>query len=138
MAPSAMQCECGSTFFYTARAEQFQAGGFGTAEFRSISNAPKTILVCLCGKPVTPKPSHFARGTMAGVAEQEFAKSVEAALKFRNAHSLDHVAQIAASPAELQKVQDQVDEIRKAVLALPKSKAKTKESSNDGTKASRS
>lgn len=131
---SQLTCECGSTFFYTTRAEQFAAGGYGSAEFRSLSNAPKTVLVCLCGKPVTPKPNFYGRQTTAGVAEDEFRKSVEFSQRYRKEHSLENIAQIAVSPEELQKVADQVDELRKVVerpVAVdldpkPKSKVKIK------------
>lgn len=115
--------ECGSTFFYTSRAEQFQTGGYGSAEFRSLSNAPKTILVCVgCGVPVTPKSTHYARGTISDVAEQEFRKSIEEGQKFRKANSAANFAQIAASPAELQKVRELVDDVKRAVEAAAKPK----------------
>lgn len=113
-----LQCECGSSFFEQRRVEQFQAGGYGTAEFRSISNAPKTVLVCLCGKPVAPKPGYYAKGTLAAVQETDFAKSIELARKFREASSINNIANIAASPAELQELKDSFEAMKADIIAL--------------------
>lgn len=110
--------ECSSTFFYTVRSEQFQSGGYGSAEFRSISNAPKTLLICLCGKPYTPKSSYFAKSTVAAAQEEAFRKSVEAAQKYLKEHSLEHVASIAASPAEIQALEDRIREITKNLESI--------------------
>lgn len=113
-----LTCSCGSTFFYTQRAEQFAAGGYGTAEFRSISSGPKTILVCLCGQPAMPKPSYYTKGTTASLAEDEFRKSIEVAQKRREANSIQNIANIAAAPSEVQECRDQISELRKAILAF--------------------
>lgn len=105
-------------------AEQFLQGGYGTAEFRSISNAPKTVLICIgCGTPVTPKPSYYSRGTVASLAEEDFKKSIEAGQKFRKENSMQNVAQVAVSPAELNKVRELVEDVKKAVTSLSKPKA---------------
>src|SRR4051812_38367496 len=113
-----LTCSCGSTFFYTQRAEQYAAGGYGTAEFRSISSGPKTLLMCLCGQPVMPKPSYYTKGTTAALSEDDFRKSVEVAQKRREANSIQNIANIAVSPSELQECKDQIDELRTALLAL--------------------
>lgn len=115
---AALKCECGSTFFEQRRVEQFQAGGYGTAEFRSISNAPKTVLICLCGKPVAPKPGYYSKGTVAALQEVEFAKSVEESRKHREASSINNIANIAASPAELRELADKFEVLSAAVSAL--------------------
>lgn len=119
-----LTCECGSTFFYTVRAEQWAAGGYGTAEFRSQSNAPKTLLVCLCGKPVIPQRSHYSKGTSAGIVEEEFRRSTEVAQKAREAASPKHFAQIAASPKEVEEIKIGLEEVRRAFDSLSKPKAK--------------
>ena len=140
--PSILTCECGSTFFFTVRAEQFQAGGFGTAEFRSISNAPKTLLVCICGHPYTPKPGYHARGTVAAAAEEAFRKSVEAAQKHLKEHSLDNIAQIAANPAEVEKLgsrikslADELEAVRTSISKLTTPDKKKKKEEADGKPA---
>lgn len=115
---------CGSTFFFQEHAEQFQPGGYGTAEFRSLSGAPKMVLICIgCATPVIPKESHYARGTVADLAESDFRKSVEGGRKFRKDNSIQNVAKIAASPNELQEVRELVETIRTAVNAISKPKA---------------
>lgn len=126
---------CTSSFFYMQRAEQYLQGGYGTAEFRSTSNAPKTILVCIgCGTPVTPKSTHYGRGTAADLAEQDLRKSVEAGQKWRKANSIQNVANITASASEVQNLRELVDDIQKAVKALEKPKApKAKQSVNATT-----
>jgi hypothetical protein len=116
-------CSCGSSFFYTVRAEQFQAGGYGTAEFRSTSGAPKTLLICLCGKPVPPQPAHYSRGTSADLAETAFRASIKCADKLRSEVTMAHVAEIAASPAEVKELREGVEEIRKAMNAAAEPKA---------------
>lgn len=117
---------CGGTFFMQGHAEQFQPGGYGTAEFRSVSGAPKTVLVCIgCGTPVVPKESHYARGTVADLAESDFRKSVEAGRKHRKDNSIQNIVKIAASPAELQEVREIIETVRTAVntiISKPKSK----------------
>jgi hypothetical protein len=70
---------CGGAYFYVVRAEQFQAGGYGESEFRSLTNAPKTVVVCLCGRPVAPRPANYVAGAAAKTAEEVFRKSIEAA-----------------------------------------------------------
>lgn len=117
-APSILTCDCGSTFFFIVRAEQFQAGGYGSAEFRSISNSPKTTLICLCGQPFTPKPAFVTRGTVAAAQEDAFRKSVESAQKYRKDHSMNHIAEITVSPAELQEVETRVIELAKTLETL--------------------
>lgn len=115
---------CGGTFFTTGRAEQFIAGGYGSAEFRSISNAPKTVLSCIgCGTPVTPKPAYFSKSTVAGVAEEEFRKSVEAGQKHREKNSVKNISNIVATNNDLDELRELVQDIRKAVDAQGKSKA---------------
>lgn len=114
---------CGGSFFQMTHAEQFLQGGYGTAEFRSLSNAPKTVLVCIgCSTPVTPKPGYYSRGTVAAIAEDEFRKSIEAGQKFRKDTSMQNIANIAASPAEVQEVRELVEDVKKAVDALAKPK----------------
>lgn len=128
---------CHSTFFYTEHAEQFQAGGYGSAQFRSLSNAPKTILVCIgCGAPVTPMPTYYGKNTTADVAEQDFRKSVEAGQKYRKAQSIQNIAQISVSPEELKEVRDIVNGIvhtldTPAKPKVSKSKAKAVPVSGD-------
>src|SRR6266404_6505622 len=115
---------CGGSFFNTVRAEQFQPGGYGSAEFRSLSNAPKTVLNCIgCGTPVLPKPSHYGRGTIADIAEQDFRKSIESGQKYRKDNSIQNVVNIAASVEELEQVRGQVEDIKKAIDASSKPKA---------------
>jgi hypothetical protein len=112
--------ECSSTFFYVARAEQFQAGGYNTVEFRSLSNAPKTVLVCVgCGIAVAPKPSYAAKGTVAAEAEGDFIKSFEGGQKYRKARSLDNIVKITASMTELQEVKDQLEMLKADMIAAP-------------------
>lgn len=116
--------ECQSTFFWTARAEQFLAGGYGSAEFRSISNAPKTVLICIgCGTPATPKPAQYSRGTQAHLDEESFRKSVEVGQKYRQNNSMNRVATIAASVQEVEELRTLVNDIKKAVEAAAKPKA---------------
>lgn len=118
---------CGSTFFTTIRAEQFIAGGYGTAEFRSISNAPKTVLQCIgCGTPVNPKPGYYSKGTVAGVAEDDFRKSVEMGRKYRETNSIQNIVKIAVSPSELREVREFAEDIKRAVEAQAKPKASKK------------
>lgn len=119
---------CGGTFFIASHAEQFILGGYGTAEFRSISNSPKTVLICIgCGAPVTPKPAYYAKGTTADIAETDFRKSVEAGQKYRKDNSIQHVAEISASPSEVSELKTKINDIKKAVdiLSKPKPKPKT-------------
>jgi len=132
--------QCKSTFFFTARAEEFLAGGYGTAEWRSVSNAPKTILVCVgCGKAVTPKQNYYAKGTQAAIAEEHFAESVKNGNKFREKNSIQHVAQIAASPDELAALKKEVEDLRQALNSMtadktlkPKQKKPTEVKAHDG------
>lgn len=106
-------CDCGSSFFFKYGAEQFQAGGYGSAEFRSLSNAPKTVLICLCGKPYPAKPqAGYSKATVAGLAEDSFQKSIDAARKRRDEVSMKHVAEISASPEEVKNLQGQIDQLR--------------------------
>lgn len=132
-----IQCKCGSTFFEKKHVEQFAAGGYGTAEARSVSNAPKTILVCLCGRPMAPKPSYFARGTTAAKAEDDFTKSVELALKAVDELTMEHIAQIAVSPKELASVTEAVEEVRAGLLTLA-NKPKPKKGKDAGATVQRS
>jgi hypothetical protein len=120
--PGKLTCTvCGSTFFTTARAEQFVAGGYGSAEFRSISNSPKTVLTCVgCSTPVTPAPAYYSRGTVAGVAEEEFRKSIEAGQKYRE--DKNTIGKFV-SPSELNEVRDLALDVKKAVEAQSKPKS---------------
>ena len=115
-----LQCECGSTFFYTVRAEQFAAGGYGTAEFRSMSQAPKTFLVCLCGRPTFPQPNSYAQGTQAALSERDFQESAKAASEVAKAKSITNIAQIAASPAEVEELRKQILELQQTLATLGK------------------
>ncbi len=115
---------CGGSFFTVARAEQFQSGGYGSAEFRSLSNAPKTVLNCIgCSTPVSPKPAHYGRGTTADIAEQDFRKSIDAGQKYRKDNSIQNVANVAASITELQEVRATVEDIKKHIEASERAKA---------------
>ena len=120
LAPKKLQCECGSTFFYTTRAEQFSAGGYGTAEFRSMSQAPKTFLVCLCGRPAFPQAGSYAHGTQAAQAEKDFQESSKSALDVVNSKSLTNIANIAASPSEVAELRKEMDSLRQALVDATK------------------
>lgn len=107
---------CGGSFFHMLRAEQYSAGGYGSAEFRSMSAAPKSVLLCIgCSTPVTPKPSYYGKGTAADLAEQEFRQSIEVGQKHRKDNSIQNVAKIAASATELQDLKDLVSDIKKSI-----------------------
>jgi hypothetical protein len=115
---------CQGTHFWTAQAQQFIAGGYGSAEFRSISNAPKTVQICIgCGTPATPKPQQYSRGTQAHLDEVAFRKSVELGQAFRKSNSIQNVAQIAASPSEVNELRMLINDVKKAVEAAAKPKA---------------
>jgi hypothetical protein len=113
-----LQCVCGSTFFVPVRAEQYATGGYGTAEFRSVSQAPKTFLVCLCGRPAFPQPSTFAQGTSAGIAEKDFQESQKSAMTAIESQSLTNIANIAAAPSEVEDLRKQVEDLKATVEAL--------------------
>lgn len=114
-----LQCDCGSTYFFKYSVEQFLAGGYGSAEFRSTSNAPKTVLVCLCGKPFPSKPmAGLSQSTVAGQAERAFQASIQAAQKRRDEMSLQHVAEISASPSEVKQLKAEIDQLRSAFNQL--------------------
>ena len=120
---------CGSTFFTSVRAEQFISGGYGSAEFRSISNAPKTAYQCVgCGTSIGQKQQFFSRGTTADVVEQEFRKSMEAGTKYRKELSVKQDMSNFVSTDELQKVIDMIEDIKKIIsnqnkLNMPQLKA---------------
>lgn len=119
-----LTCDCGSTFFMKFSAEQFLSGGYGSAEFRSTSGAPKTVLVCLCGKPYPTKPTAgLSMKTVAGIAENDFQKSVQSAQKRRDEASLKHVAEISASPSEVKRLREEVTELRTALNSALESKS---------------
>lgn len=132
MATESLACAaCKGTFFAPVHAEQYLKGGYGSAEFRSISNAPKTVLICIgCGTPITPAPSFYSRSTVAGAAEQEFRKSIEAGQAYRDKNSLKNIASIAVAPSEMREVRELVEDIRKAIdvkpLKAPKPKQEVK------------
>lgn len=114
-----LTCDCGSTFFYKTGAEQYLAGGYGSAEFRSTSNAPKTVLICLCGKPFPAKPTMgLSQSTVAGIAESAFQKSIASAQKRRDELSLKHMAEISASPSEVRQLQTQIDQLQAGFNAI--------------------
>lgn len=113
-----LQCECGSTFFFTVRSEQFAAGGYGTAEFRSMSQAPKTFLVCLCGRPTFPQPTSFAQGTVASIAEKEFQESAKCAKDAIASTGVSNIANLAASPAEVADLRKQIEDLKQTLAAL--------------------
>lgn len=128
---------CKGTFFTVSHAEQFVAGGYGSAEFRSLSNAPKTVLICIgCSTPITPKPAFYGKGTTADVAEQDFRKSVEVGQKYRKDNSVHNIATIAVSPKELQDVRELVEDIKRVVEAKDKS-IKPKQEVKKAVKAER-
>lgn len=115
---------CTSTFFWTARAEQFLAGGYGSAEFRSISPGPKTVLICVgCGTPATPKAAQYTRGTQAHLDEDQFRKSIDAGQKYRSSNSIQNVAKVAASVEEVEELRGLINDVKKAVEAGAKPKA---------------
>lgn len=115
---------CGGSFFTTQRAEQFVAGGYGTAEFRSISNAPKTVLTCIgCSTPITPKPAFYGKGTIADIAEQDFRKSVELGQKHRKESDPKILLQQVASDEKVTEIKNLIDDVKKAVEAAAKPKA---------------
>ncbi len=116
--------ECKGTFFWTAQAQQFITGGYGSAEFRSISNAPKTVLICIgCGTPATPKPAQYSRGTQAHLDEEAFRASVKAGQDWRVANSIKNVAKITASVEEVNELRALIGDVKKAVEAPAKLKA---------------
>lgn len=115
---------CAGTFFWTAQAQQFLAGGYGSFEYRSISNAPKTVLICIgCGTPAPSRPSQYSRGTQAHLDEEAFRKSIEVGQAYRRANSIQNVAQVAASPEELGELRNLINDVKKAVEAAAKPKA---------------
>lgn len=108
-------CElCSSTWFYSIHAEQFTGGGYGSVEMRSITGNPVQMRICLCGNPLVPQAQNFGGSRALGTRES-FYMSANAAKKYRAKHSLDHVAEIAASPKELEALQTELDEV-KAIL----------------------
>lgn len=122
--------QCKSTYFYTVRAEEFQSGGYGTAEFRALSITPKTLHICIgCGKPVTPKPIYMAKGTQAALAEDRFVESMKNGQKFRESNSVQNFANIAASPDEVAELKRRIDDLQQALntLSAPKPVRKTRE-----------
>lgn len=115
--------ECGGTFFAKTMAEQFVSGGYGSAEFRSMSNSPKTVLHCIgCGTPVAPAPSYYSKGTVPFIAEQEFRQSIELGIKYKNEHKSIVAAPISDIPTkeELAEIRSSIEKLKKQ--KLPKNK----------------
>lgn len=105
-------CElCGSTWFYSIHAEQFSGGGYGSVEMRSITGNPVQMRICLCGNPIVPQSQNFG-GSRALGSRESFYMSAKSAKTYREKHSLDHVAEIAASTEELQAAQAEIAEIK--------------------------
>lgn len=116
--------DCGGLFFVKSIAQRYQKAGYGSAEFRSTDSMPKTVLQCIgCGALVPPKDQNFARNTVAQIQQDDFTKSVKAGETYRKSHSIQNVAHIAASPAEVEELRKLVEDIRKTVNAMntPKS-----------------
>lgn len=107
-----IECEiCGSTWFYSIHAEQFSGGGYGSVEMRSITGNPVQMRICLCGNPIVPQSQNFG-GSRALGSRESFYMSAKKAKTYREKHSLDHVAEIAASTEELQAAQAEIVEIK--------------------------
>lgn len=119
-------CElCGSTWFYTIHAEQFAGGGYGSAEMRSISGNPVQMRICLCGNPVVPQSQNFG-GSRALGSRESFYMSAKDAKTYREKHSLDHVATIAASPAEIEALKKEIKALQETITKMAEIVAKPK------------
>jgi hypothetical protein len=110
---------CGGKFFVKSRAERYQKAGYGTAEFRSIDTAAKTILQCIgCLTPVTPQDTQYARGTVAQAQEGDFRQSILAGQAYRKNNSIQAVVESAASIQEVQELKSQLTALTKKLNDL--------------------
>ena len=118
-----MTCShCGGTFFYKVNAEQYSDGGYGTAQFRSLSMATEAFYVCLCGT-VTDIKDTAARGL--ADRHTQFISCVKKAIAIQKKDSPQFVAEQCASLEELQQVNDRLKWVEDAVasiLELPRDK----------------
>lgn len=106
-----IECEvCGSEWFYSVHAEQFSGGGYGSVEMRSITGNPVQMRICLCGNPIVPQAQNFGGSRALGTRESFYIAAKKAKAN-RKAVTLDHVAEIAASPSEIKDLQRQLDDL---------------------------
>jgi hypothetical protein len=109
--------ECGSTYFYTAHAEQFAGGGYGSIEFRSITTSPQPIKVCLCGHPLVPKQASFGGSPDVLSARNSFYASAQAASERRKKSNPDKLVKLLATREDLELLQKSLSETLERVTA---------------------
>lgn len=101
--------DCGSTFFYQVRAEEYSSSGYASAQFRSVSMNTEPLYICPCGSPVEVKDT--TAGKITDSPRQRFLASLKSALEFRKSQQLTGAATGFVSVAEYQELAAQVQEL---------------------------
>ena len=113
-----MACpSCGSTFFIKLSAEQFSDGGYGTAQFRSLSNSPESAYVCLCGRLVETKES-VGRGMEGQHARFVSAVAVALAAQIKHASEFNVLAKHTASVEDIEALKADIQWLKQSVELL--------------------
>jgi len=115
-ANTAMACpRCNGTWFYKVTVEQFSDGGYGSAQFRSLSMTPETAYVCLCGAIVENKES-VGRGVDS--RHGYFLGAIRTALECQKRNSVQQVAASCASIEEVEELRDRVKWLEEAITSF--------------------
>lgn len=109
----AIECRCGSTFFFTVHAEEFASGGYGSIEMRSLSNSPTLLRVCPCGEVFAPSKTGAGGARQVLNARDRFYDSIAKAKEFRERLSPDQIAKVTASKHELDMVMERLEQIER-------------------------
>ncbi len=108
---------CGSTFFIKLSAEQFSDGGYGTAQFRSLSNSPESAYVCLCGRLVDIKES-VGRGQEGQHARFVSAVAVALSAQLKQDNKFKELSTQVASVDDLASLRADVEYLKQCVELL--------------------
>jgi hypothetical protein len=106
---------CGGTWFYKVTVEQFSDGGYGSAQFRSLSMTPETAYICLCGTIVENKE---AMGRGVDSRHGHFLSAIRTALEHQKRNSVQVVASTCASIEEVEQLRQRVNWLEEAIASF--------------------
>lgn len=111
-----MSCVCGSTHFYTVRAEEFANNGYGSAQLRALSMNTEPLYICICGRPVSLKDSSVSK--ISEGARARFFRSLQIAVEDQKKSQPQGLAQGFVSIAEYKEALETIEELQTSVAWL--------------------